>query len=138
MLQIFFGYGTFIMLQKKSFGQRNFLISCTGSKVPFCQFFNFAKMALLNPCMKLKKWLVFCHLKTHTSSVLMHIVFFGLICCLFFSQPIKFWYEFRICKVSRKKQIHLEEVRANPKKIARKKLFLAPMGEMELSHGFFH
>ena len=30
-------------------------ISCKGSKVPFWQFFNFAKMALLNPCMKFKK-----------------------------------------------------------------------------------
>ena len=27
-------------------------ISCTGSKVPFWQFFNFAKMELLNTCMK--------------------------------------------------------------------------------------
>jgi hypothetical protein len=43
----------FIMLQKNAFGQKIFLNSCTGSKVPFWQFFNFAKMALLNPCMKL-------------------------------------------------------------------------------------
>ena len=30
----------FIMLQKKSFGQKDFWISCTGWKVPFWQFFN--------------------------------------------------------------------------------------------------
>ena len=47
--------GTFIMPQKKSFCQKKFRISCTGSKVPFCQFFHSAKMALLNPCMKFKK-----------------------------------------------------------------------------------
>ena len=41
----------FIMLQKNAFGQKIFWISCPGSKVPFWQFFNFAKMALLNPCM---------------------------------------------------------------------------------------
>ena len=45
----------FIMLQKNAFGQKKFWISCTGSKVPFWQFFIFAKMALLNPCMKFKK-----------------------------------------------------------------------------------
>ena len=56
MLWISFGYGTFIMLQKKSFGQNNFWISYTGSKVPLWQFFNFAKMALLNPCMKFKNF----------------------------------------------------------------------------------
>jgi hypothetical protein len=27
-----------------------------GSKVPFWQFFNFAKMALLNPCMKIENF----------------------------------------------------------------------------------
>ena len=32
-------------------------ISCTGSKVPFWQFFNFAKVALLNPCMKFEFFL---------------------------------------------------------------------------------
>ena len=32
-----------------------FQISCMGSKVPFWQFFNFPKMALLNPCMKFEK-----------------------------------------------------------------------------------
>ena len=36
----------FTFLQKNAFGQKNFWISCTGSKVPFWQFFNFAKMAL--------------------------------------------------------------------------------------------
>ena len=30
-----------------TFGQKKFRISCTGSKVPFWQFFNFSKMALL-------------------------------------------------------------------------------------------
>ena len=44
----------FIMLQKDAFGQKKFWISCTGSKVPFWQFFIFAKMALLNPCMNFK------------------------------------------------------------------------------------
>ena len=51
-LWIFFVNGTFIMHQKKSFGQKKFWISCTGSKVPFWQFFHSAKMALLNLCMK--------------------------------------------------------------------------------------
>ena len=43
MLWIFFLNGTFIMLQKNTFGQKKFWISCTGSKVPFWQFFNFSK-----------------------------------------------------------------------------------------------
>ena len=43
------------MPQKKSFGPKNSLISCTGSKVPFWQFLHSAKMALLNLFMKLKK-----------------------------------------------------------------------------------
>ena len=55
-LQIILVNGTFIMPQKKSFGQKNFWISCTGSKVPFWQFLHFAKMALLNPCMKFKNF----------------------------------------------------------------------------------
>ena len=54
MLWILFVYGTFIMPQKKSFGQTKFWISCTGSKVPFWQNGKIAKMALLNPCMKFK------------------------------------------------------------------------------------
>ena len=53
-LWIFFPNGIFIMLQKNTFGQKIFQISCTGSKVPFWQFFNFSKMALLNRCMKLE------------------------------------------------------------------------------------
>ena len=53
-LWIFFLVAMFIMLEKNAFGQKNFWISCTGSKVPFWQFFNFAKMALLNLCMKFK------------------------------------------------------------------------------------
>ena len=56
MLWIFFLNGTFIMLQKNTFGQKKFWISCTGSKVPFWQFFIFAKMTLLNPCMKFKNF----------------------------------------------------------------------------------
>ena len=32
-----------------------FWIPCRGSKVPFWQFFNSGKMALLNPCMEFKK-----------------------------------------------------------------------------------
>ena len=54
-LWIFFVNGTFLMPQKKSFDQKKIWISRTGSKVPFWQFFHFAKMALLNPCMKFKK-----------------------------------------------------------------------------------
>ena len=34
-----------------------FQISCTGSKVPFWQFFNFSKMALLNQCMQFENFL---------------------------------------------------------------------------------
>ena len=34
-LWIFFLIAIFIMLQKNAFGQKNFCISCTGSKVPF-------------------------------------------------------------------------------------------------------
>ena len=56
MLWKIFLIAIFIMLQKNTFGQKNFWISCTGSKVPFWQFFNFAKMALLNLCMKFKKF----------------------------------------------------------------------------------
>ena len=41
---------------KKSFGQNNFWISCTDSKVPFWQFFHSAKLGFLNPCMKFKKF----------------------------------------------------------------------------------
>ena len=54
MLWIFFLIAIFIMLQKNAFGQNVFQILCTGSKVPFWQFFNFAKMALLKLCMKFK------------------------------------------------------------------------------------
>ena len=39
---------------KELFWQKKNWISCPGSKVPFWQFFHSAKMALLNPCMKLK------------------------------------------------------------------------------------
>ena len=56
LLWIFFVNGTFIMLQKKSFDQKIFWISCTNSKVPFWQNWKIAKMALLNPCMKFKKF----------------------------------------------------------------------------------
>ena len=55
MLEIILVRVIFIKLQKKSFGQKNFWISCTGPKVPFWQFFNFGKVALLNRCMKFKK-----------------------------------------------------------------------------------
>ena len=54
-LGIFFLIAIFLMLQKNTFGQFFFQISCTGSKVPFWQFFNFSKMALLNPGMKFEK-----------------------------------------------------------------------------------
>ena len=53
MLRKNFLIAIFIMVQKNTFGQKNFWISCTGSKLPLWQFFIFAKMALLNPCMKL-------------------------------------------------------------------------------------
>ena len=52
ILWIFFLNGTFIMLQKNTFGQKKIRISCTGSKVPFWQFFIFSEMALLNRYMK--------------------------------------------------------------------------------------
>ena len=52
MLWIFFLISIFIMLQKNTFGQKKFQISCTGSKVPFWKNWKIAKMALLNPCMK--------------------------------------------------------------------------------------
>ena len=55
-LWIFFLIPIFIMLQKNAFGQKKFWISCTGSKVPFWQKWKIAKMALLNPCMKFKKF----------------------------------------------------------------------------------
>jgi hypothetical protein len=54
MLWIFFLNGTFIMLQKNTFGQKKFRISCTSSKVPFWKNWKIAKMALLNRCMKFK------------------------------------------------------------------------------------
>jgi hypothetical protein len=53
MLRILLGYGTFIMLQGNRFAKKK-IISSTGSKVLFWQFFISAKMALFNPCMKLK------------------------------------------------------------------------------------
>ena len=45
------------MLEKNTFGQKKFQISCTGSKVPFWKNRKIAKMALLNWCMKLEKFL---------------------------------------------------------------------------------
>ena len=56
ILWIFLFIGIFIMLQKIIFGQKKFQISCTGSKVPFWQFFNFSKMALFNRCMKFENF----------------------------------------------------------------------------------
>ena len=53
-LWIFFVNGTFIMPKKKSFGKKNFWISCRLSKVPFWQNGKIAKMALLNPSMNFK------------------------------------------------------------------------------------
>ena len=55
MLGIFFVNVIFITLWKKSFSPKNFWISCTSSKVPFCQNWKIAKVALLNPCMEFKK-----------------------------------------------------------------------------------
>ena len=55
-LWIFFLIPIFKMLQKNDFGQKFFWISCTGSKVPFWQKWKIGKMALLNPCMKFKKY----------------------------------------------------------------------------------
>ena len=42
------------MFQKNTFGQKKFRILCTGSKVPFWQFFIFSKMALLNRCTEVR------------------------------------------------------------------------------------
>ena len=39
---------------KEVFQPKKFWISCTSSKVPFCQNWKIAKMALLNPCMEFK------------------------------------------------------------------------------------
>jgi hypothetical protein len=50
-----FVYGISIMLQKNTFGQKKFHISCTGSKVPFWKKLKIAKKALLNRCMKYEK-----------------------------------------------------------------------------------
>ena len=53
MLWIFFLIAIFIMLQKNTFGQKNFKFH---AQVPFWQFFNYAKVALLNPCMKFENF----------------------------------------------------------------------------------
>ena len=45
-------YKKYLMALIFGFCGATFQISCTGSKVPFRQFFFFAKMALLNLCMK--------------------------------------------------------------------------------------
>jgi hypothetical protein len=42
------------LIAKNAFGQKNFKFH-TGLKVPFWQYFNFAKVALMNPCMKFEK-----------------------------------------------------------------------------------
>ena len=55
MLRIFFVKVIFILLQKKSFGQKTFEIPCTGARVPFWRFFNCGKMEILNSCMEFKK-----------------------------------------------------------------------------------
>ena len=54
--------GSFLVRESQSklgdYGKENpvpFLISCTGSKVPFWQNGKIDKLALLNPCMKFKK-----------------------------------------------------------------------------------
>ena len=47
-----FSYWHFHNASKEYFWSKKFQISCTGSKVPFWQFFIFSKMALLNQCMK--------------------------------------------------------------------------------------
>ena len=39
---------------KEIFRTKKFLIPCTGSKVPFWQYFNSGKMELLNSCMEFK------------------------------------------------------------------------------------
>ena len=57
MLTTFLVDVIFTTLQKKSFGLKKSWIPCMGSKVPFCQNWKIAKMALLNPCMKFKKHL---------------------------------------------------------------------------------
>ena len=55
-LQIILVNGTFIMPQKKSFGQKNFRISCTGSKVPFWQFLHSAKNGTFEPVHEIQKF----------------------------------------------------------------------------------
>ena len=55
-LWIFFVYGTFIMPQKKSFGQKDFWISCMGSKVPLWQFFHSAKNGTSVPVHEIQKF----------------------------------------------------------------------------------
>ena len=56
-LWILFLVAIFIMLQKNAFDKIFFWNSCTGLKVPFWQFFNFAKRALLNLCMNFNNFL---------------------------------------------------------------------------------
>ena len=67
----FFVNGTSIMPQAKSFGQTKFWISCTGSKVPFCQFFILPKSCPFLGVHNLKKkktvWQVF---RTHPELLL--------------------------------------------------------------------
>ena len=77
-LWIFFVNGTFIMPLKKSFGKKFFWISCTSAKVPFWQFFHFAKMALLNPCMKFK--IFFCQKTSFEALWKCHLLKLFVIC----------------------------------------------------------
>ena len=51
-----FSYWHFHNASKEYFWSKKFQISPTGSKVPFWQFFNFSKMALLNRCMKFENF----------------------------------------------------------------------------------
>jgi hypothetical protein len=53
-----FSYCHFHNTSKECFWSKKIQILCSGSKVPFWQFFTFSKMALLNQCMKFEKILV--------------------------------------------------------------------------------
>jgi hypothetical protein len=60
MLGIFFANFIYITLQKKSFTQNTILIPCTGSKVPFWQFFNLGSCEYLTRLeSRIRKWLFF-------------------------------------------------------------------------------
>ena len=56
-LWIFFVYGTFIMLQKKSFGRKKIWILCRGSEVPFWQGWKNCQNGTFEPVHEIQIWL---------------------------------------------------------------------------------